>query len=200
MVSLRDGLEMLWSDLTAKPMRIAPHRELPFAIFRYDPEADGEGEFELRRHLGLFATRLANEAGLITHVLSMAELMDEGIRTTRGWEALADLERSIGFRRAQETVAGLLSGVRFDLVERLAETMNALSPRPDAVFILRVGVLAPAIYHVSAILKAMKDRTSIPAILFYPGTAEGPTGLRFYGLSQRDVLASYHVNIYRGGS
>jgi hypothetical protein len=200
MISLRDGLEMLWSDLTARPIRISPHQELPFAIFRYDPETEREGEFELRRQLRLFAARLEREGGTIVRTLSLADLLDEGIRATRDWEALADLERSFGFQRAQETLSGLLSGPRFDLVEKLAEHMNGFSPRPDVVFVVRVGVLAPAIYHVSALLKAMKDRTTVPAVLFYPGTAEGPTGLRFYGMRHRDVLASYHVNIYRGGS
>jgi hypothetical protein len=36
-------------------------------------------------------------------------------------------------------------------------------------------------------------------VLVYPGTADGATGLRFYGMKHRDLLASYHVNIYRGG-
>lgn len=200
MISLRDGLEMLWADLTARPMRISTHRELPFAIFRYDPDAEGEGEFELGRQLRLLMTRLEREAGLSVGMLSMADLVDEGVRATRGWQALEGLERSVGFGKAQETLSSLLSGPRFDLVDKLAERMNTLTPRPDVVFIVRVGALAPAIYHVSAILKRMKDRTSVPAILFYPGTAEGPTGLRFYGMKHRDVLASYHVNIYRGGA
>lgn len=200
MISLRDGLEMLWSDLMARPMRISPHRELPFAIFRYDPEVAGEAEYDLRRQLGLFVTRLEREGGMVVRTLSLADLLDEGIRATRSWEALAELERSLGFCRAQETLTSLLAGPRFDLVEKLAERLNGFSPRPDVVFIVRVGVLAPAIHHVSALLGAMKDRTTVPAVLLYPGVAEGPTGLRLYGMSQRDVMASYHVNIYRGGS
>lgn len=199
MISLADGLAMLWADLTAQPMRISTHRELPFAIFRYDPSAEGESEFEVRRQIHLLSRRLESERGLVARQVALAELLDEGVSRTRGWPAVEALERSAGFERAQEAVAALLAGPRFDLVDALAARINGLAPRPDVVFLVRVGALAPALFHVSAILKAMKDRTTVPAVLFYPGTAEGATGLRFYGMKHRDLLASYHVNIYRGG-
>lgn len=199
MISLADGLAMLWADLTARPMRISTHRELPFAIFRYDPSADGESEFEMRRQVHLLARRLESEHGMIARQVALADLLHEGVSCTRGWPAVEALERAVGFERAQEAVAALLAGPKFDLVEALAARINALTPRPDVVFLVRVGALAPALLHVSAILKAMKGRTAVPTVLFYPGTSAGVTGLRFYGMKHRDLLASYHVNIYRGG-
>ena len=35
--SWADSLDQLKSDLTAHPMRIAAHQDMPFAIFRYAP-------------------------------------------------------------------------------------------------------------------------------------------------------------------
>ena len=39
-------------------------------------------------------------------------------------------------------------------------------------------------------------KTKVPAILFYPGSIEGTTGLRFMDLKDRDALGNYRVKIY----
>jgi hypothetical protein len=56
--------------------------------------------------------------------------------------------------------------------------------------------MAPAIYHMSKLLDEMQGRTRVTTILFYPGTLEGTTGLRFMGLKDREALGNYRVKIY----
>ena len=51
MPSLVNNLRKLEEDLVADPPRISAYHDLPFTIFRYDPE----DEFELRKQLRLFA-------------------------------------------------------------------------------------------------------------------------------------------------
>ena len=54
MLSLKESIEMLESDLLASPPRISVYHDLPFAILRYDP---GD-EWEMRKHLRLLANML----------------------------------------------------------------------------------------------------------------------------------------------
>ena len=54
MLSLKERLELLESDLAATPPRISVYRDLPFAIVRYDP---GD-EWRLREELRRLRTRL----------------------------------------------------------------------------------------------------------------------------------------------
>ncbi len=70
MLSLKERLELLESDLKAVPMRISPYRDLPFAILRYEPD----NEWRLRREARLLATRLG-EVGKQVHLLSLADLL-----------------------------------------------------------------------------------------------------------------------------
>jgi hypothetical protein len=49
MSSLDKNIKRLAEDLVAEPPRISAYHDLPFAIFRYDPE----DEFELRKQLRL---------------------------------------------------------------------------------------------------------------------------------------------------
>jgi hypothetical protein len=61
---------------------------------------------------------------------------------------------------------------------------------------MRAGVMAPALYQMSKLLDEMHGRTLVPTILFYPGTLEGATGLRFMALKEREALGNYRVKIY----
>ena len=75
-------IELLESDLTADPMNISVHPELPFAIFRYDPE----DEWEMRDQIKLLRARLAQK-GKEVRSISMGELLWTGggaIRRDRG--------------------------------------------------------------------------------------------------------------------
>jgi hypothetical protein len=42
----------------------------------------------------------------------------------------------------------------------------------------------------------MQGRTRVITILFYPGTLDGTTGLRFMALKDREALGNYRVKIY----
>ena len=42
--------------------------------------------------------------------------------------------------------------------------------------------MAPGIYHMSKLLDQMHGKTRVTTILFYPGSIEGTTGLRFMDL------------------
>ena len=56
--------------------------------------------------------------------------------------------------------------------------------------------MAPGIYHMSKLLDEMQGKTKVTTILFYPGSIEGTTGLRFMDLKDRDALGNYRVKIY----
>ena len=61
----------------------------------------------------------------------------------------------------------------------LAARLVHLNPPQDIVFLTRVAAMAPGIYHMSKLLDQMQGRTRVTTILFYPGSIEGTTGLRF---------------------
>ncbi|MBV9123317.1 MAG: DUF1788 domain-containing protein [Planctomycetes bacterium] len=192
MLSLRDRLDLLERDLRATPPRIHVYEDLPFALFRYEP-AD---EWELRRQARLLAARLA-EAGKEVRFLSLAELLWEAIEKSEGVAVLAQLERQQGFAAAQEQVTTYLSDPDWQPLARLLEErLTGLEPGKNVVFLLRAASLAPAAYSLSKLLAEMQGRTRVPMILFYPGTLEGATGLRFLGLKEREATGSYRVKIY----
>jgi hypothetical protein len=56
---LEEHLDLLKSDLAARPLRIAAHSDMPFAIFRCSPAE----EFALRKQLRLFAIDLEQHCG-----------------------------------------------------------------------------------------------------------------------------------------
>src|SRR5258706_3915674 len=97
MLSLEDRFSLLERDLTASPMRIANHTNLPFAILRYEPDAEGV----MRRHARQLAVRL-EQTGKHVHTISLAQLLWEAIEQTDGLEALVGLERERGFAAAEE--------------------------------------------------------------------------------------------------
>jgi Domain of unknown function (DUF1788) len=192
MLSLKERIELLESDLAATPMRISVYRDLPFAILRYDPQ----DEWRLRREAGLLATRLS-DVGKKVRIISLAALLWKAIDTTEGIDAVAMTERERGFEAAQRQVTTYLSDPVWEpLPDLLANEMKGLDPQRHVVFLTRAAAMAPAIYHMSALLDAMQGRTDVPTILFYPGTQEGPTGLRFMGLTDREALSNYRVKIY----
>ena len=108
MSSLPDRIEILGKDLLSNPLRISAYHDLPFAILYYDPAS----EFEVRKQIRLFATRLQN-AGKRVHVISIAGILWTAIRDTEGIEAIAEEEKQFGFARTQETVATLVSDDAF---------------------------------------------------------------------------------------
>lgn len=192
MLSLKERIDLLENDLKADPPRISVYHDLPFAILRYDPH----DEWVLRREVRLLSTRLKS-AGKEIATISLAQLLWEIIENAEGLDAIVDLERRQGFERAQAQITTYLSDDNWYLFPTyLADKMNAYDPRKTIVFLTRAGSMAPAIYHLSKLLDEMQGQTQVPAILFYPGSLEGATGLRFMGIKDRESFGNYRVKIY----
>ncbi len=192
MLSLRERIELLERDLLADPPRIIVMSSLPFAILRYDPPE----EWALRREARLLAQRLEN-AGKQVHFISLAELLWQSIAESEGLETVVQLEREAGFEVAQRQVGDYLSDPDWrPLPDLLAERLAELDPRHDVAFLWRAAAMAPAIYQMSKLLDQMQHRTRVPTVLFYPGSLEGTTGLRFMNLPDRQAMGNYRVKIY----
>jgi len=191
-LSLKERIDLLENDLNADPPRISVYNDLPFAILRYEPQE----EWTLRREVRLLATRL-NATGKEIIIISLAKLLWDTVEKAEGIEAIVDLERRQGFERAQQQITTYLSDPNWYLLpELLANEMNQYDPRKNIVFLTRTASLSPAIYHISKLLDEMQGHTKVPAILFYPGSLEGATGLRYMGMKERESFGNYRVKIY----
>jgi hypothetical protein len=198
MSSLKDSIAPLESDLKAVPPRINVYHDLPFAIMRYDPK----DEWGLRRVIKLLATRL-QAAGKEVHMIPMSELLWSALEQVHqkddeeGLEAIIELERERGFEEAQRQLTTYLSNnVWVPLWDLLAQRLAALDPVNSIAFLTRVAAMSPAIFNMSMLLDKMKGNTRVSTILFYPGTIEGTTAMRFMDLKDRDALGNYRVKIY----
>jgi len=192
MSSLKNRIELFENDLKADPPRISVYHDLPFAIFRYNPEE----EWAIRREARLLATRLG-ETGRSTSIVHMSDFLWKAIEDTEGIEAVVDLEKDRGFLAAQEQVTTYLSDRDWrPLAGLLTERLQELNNSTDVVYLMRASAMAPGIYHMTKLLEQMQGKTSLITILFYPGSIEGTTGLRFMALKDRDALGNYRVKIY----
>ncbi|MBS1828807.1 MAG: DUF1788 domain-containing protein [Acidobacteria bacterium] len=198
MSSLKDSIALLESDLKAEPPRISVYHDLPFAILRYDPTA----EWDLRREIKLLETRLLG-VGRDVHIIPMSDLLWSALERVHekdddeGLDALIELEKQRGFVEAQQQLTTYLSSkVWVPLWDLLAERLAPIDPENSVVFLTRVAAMSPGIFHMSMLLDKMHGKTKVPTILFYPGSIEGTTGLRFMDLKDRDALGNYRVKIY----
>lgn len=192
MSSLKQRIELLETDLQAVPPRISVYHDLPFAILRYDPDE----EWALRREARLLATRL-EDVGKKVHIILMSELLWQAIDETEGLPAIVELERERGYLAAQEQVTTYLSDRDWrPLADLLAERLASYDPARDIVFLTRVAAMSPGVYHMSKLLDQMQGKTRVTTVLFYPGSIEGTTGLRFMDLKDREALGNYRVKIY----
>src|SRR5271163_1660658 len=198
MSSLRDSIAPLESDLKAVPPRINVYHDLPFAIMRYDPT----DEWELRREIRLLATRL-EAVGKDAHIISMSELLWSALEQVHekdddeGFEAIIALEKDRGYLEAQQQVTTYLSSkVWVPLWDLLAERLASIRPENSVVFLTRAAAMSPGIFHMSMLLDKMHGKAKVATVLFYPGSIEGTTGLRFMDLKDRDALGNYRVKIY----
>ena len=142
-------------------------------------------------------------AGKEVHVIPMSELLWSALEQVHqnddeeGLEAIIELERERGFEAAQRQVTTYLSNnVWVPLWELLAKRLSALDPVNSVAFLTRVAAMSPAIFNMSMLLDKMQGKTRVATILFYPGTIEGTTALRFMDLKDRDALGNYRVKIY----
>src|SRR5205814_4064030 len=79
--------------------RISAYHDMPYALFRYDPEE----EFELRKQVTLLETRLTQKGKRVSRI-SLAECLDEAMRTQRPLEEWFAAEREQGTETIVETV------------------------------------------------------------------------------------------------
>ena len=174
------GLERALALPDPRPSLSAYHN-MPYAIFRYDPER----EFELRREVTLLATRLRN-AGKRVNVISLAECLHEALQSAEALDDWYLRERELGIETVVHTAHEVLAHVT-PLVELVAARLPT-DPNPlhDVVLITRTGALFP-MYRTFALLEQLVGRVHVPAVLFYSGTRDGAAGLRFMG-----VLAAEH--------
>ena len=195
MSSLEKNLKKLEEDLVEEPTRISAYHDLPFAIFRYDPE----DEFELRKRLRLFAFGLDQNYGKQVHFVSLAELVWKVISEEQGLDYLVKVEKTRGFKAGQDHVNSLLSSPHFlPISDEVLKRFDGLDPKKDLVFLVRAGGFAPVIYRPSVLLDELHQRTMVPAIFFYPGGAKGTTDLCFYNLpgSGGSGAYNYRVKVY----
>ena len=136
-------------------------------------------------------------AGKKVILVSMAELLWKAIEESEGLDTIIELEKTMGFGKAQEQVTTYLSDSDWrPLRNLLTERLKDLDPNRDIAFLIRAASMAPAIYPMSRLLDEMHGRTRVTTILFYPGTIEGTTGLRFMDLKDKEVQGNYRVKIY----
>ncbi len=184
---LRSHLEPVLELPDPRP-KISSYHDMPYAIFRYDPE----DEFALRGEVTLLETRLSQKGKRITRI-SLAECLDAAMRSQRPLEDWFAAEREHGVETIVETIHSVLSN-DCPLVDLVAERMPAEpDPLRDLVFILRTGALFP-VYRTFSLLEQLKGRVKAPTVLFYPGTLDGASGLRFMGVL--DAEHNYRPKIF----
>jgi hypothetical protein len=161
--------------------RLSAYHDMPYAIFHYPPEV----EFDLRSELDLLATRLEIAGKRVTRI-SLADCLF-GALAAEGCSAQDMLENEpvSGVQAMVETLHSILESSQ-PLVDLVAAKLPAdQSPAKDVVLLNRTGALFP-VYRSHALLEQMKGRLNVPAVLFYPGQLDGPTGLRFMGALDPD--------------
>src|SRR6266404_1593782 len=193
MLSLKQRIELLERDLQSHPPAFTMTRDLPFAIFRYDPHHPGEDEWRMRREIGYLATRVQNAIGKKVHTLPLSKLFWRSIEESEGLHAVVELEKTQGFLAAEEQVNTYLSDSEWrSLVTLLVEETRSMDPTQNMVFLTRAAVFAPAAYRISSLLEQVMGRVRVRSVLFYPGTWSG--SLNFLGLrTDEEPLGSYRV-------
>lgn len=168
--------------------RISVYHDMPYALFRYDPHE----EFDLRKQVSLLETRLSQKGKCVKRI-SLAECLDEAMRSQRSLEEWFEAERELGVETIIETIHSVLSEYS-PLVDLVAARMpEAPDPLRDLVFILRTGALFP-VYRTFSLLEQLKGRVHVPTVLFYPGDLDGAAGLRFMGVL--DAEHNYRPKIF----
>jgi hypothetical protein len=184
---LREDLEPVLA-LADPRAKLSAYHDMPYAIFHYSPEE----EFELRKQITLLETRLTQRGKHVSRI-SLAQCLDEAMRSQRPFEDWFSAEREQGMDTIVETVHSVLSEYA-PLVDLVAAQMpDDPDPLRDIVFILRTGALFP-VYRTFSLLEQLKGRVTVPTVLFYPGDLDGAAGLRFMGVL--DAEHNYRPKIF----
>ncbi len=196
MLSLDERFALLEEDLLADPPAFIMTRELPFAIFRYDPRIPEESEWKVRHRIQLLATQIQNRTGQPVPILSLADLFWQSIEQSEDLESLYELEKSHSFEEAERQVHKYLSDPDFlPLCDLLCREERRLPASTRVLFLVHATVFAPHAYRVSALFEQLHRSFRTPAVLFYPGSWDHT--LNYMGLRSDDqTLGSYRVKIY----
>lgn len=195
MFSLENNLKALEQDLVANPMRISAYHDLPFVIFRYNPEE----EFELRKQLRLLSFGLEQKHGKRVRFISLSRLVWNVVSGTKDLAELHKVESVRGFEAAQTHLHNLLSSEQFrPIAKEVLAAIQDMAPAQDLVFLVRAGGFAPGIYRCSVLLDELHRQTMVPIVFFYPGSAERATDLSFYNQPGTGSLGvyNYRVKVY----
>jgi hypothetical protein len=153
---------------------------MPYALFRYDPD----DELELRKELSLLAIRIEQVGKRVTRI-SLAHCLEEAMTSIQPLDDWFAAERRQGTETLVETIhAALAEHAQLDdlIVKRMPQDPD---PFKDVVLIHRAGSLFPA-YRTFTLLELLKGRVVVPTVLCYPGTLDGPAGLRFMGVLEAE--------------
>jgi len=180
----RERLKLDLEPLLANPDprgRLSAYHDMPYAIFHYPPES----EFDLRGELDLLTTRLENAGKRVTRI-SLAECLFKAIETEGYTEQdMLDNEPVTGVQAMVDTIHSILESSQ-PLVDLVAAHLpQDQDPTKDVVLLNRTGALFP-VYRSHALLEQMRGLLKVPAVLFYPGQLDGPTGLSFMGALDPD--------------
>lgn len=195
------SLESRFVDLERKlkqvPLKLNAINTLPFLIFHYAPE----DEWKLRRMVKNLGIQLENEGKHIVY-LSMEKLLWESLESIEkenpidGYNPIVNLEKWSDFLDAQDQIVTYFSDNECcPLVEKIADHLRDYDPDTHIVFLLHVAAMAPDLYQMHVLLDKMEGKTMVPMILFYPGSLEGVTGLRFMDMRDREPMGNYRVPI-----
>ena len=196
MLSLDDRIALLKNDLVANPPSFVMTRELPFAVFRYDPTHAEESEWIMRRKIKLLATEVENKTHRGVFTLSLADLFWKSIQESENVEGLIALEKEHSFPVAERQVNQYLSDPDFrPLCDLLREEEKKLPKSTRVLFLTHATVFAPGTYRISSLFEQLHRSFHTPTVLFYPGTWNHT--LNYMGLRSDDqALGSYRVKIY----
>jgi len=160
---------------------LSAYHDMPYAIFHYPAEA----EFEMRGELDLLTTRLENAGKRVTRI-SLAECLGAALEAEGiGPREMLENEPVTGVAAMVDTLHGILEESQ-PLVDLVADRLpHDPDPLKDVVFMKRTGALFP-VYRTHALLEQMRGRLRVPAVLFYPGELDGPSGLSFMGALDPD--------------
>lgn len=184
---LTGQLEPILSSVDPRP-QISAYHDMPYALFRYDPE----DELELRKELSLLAIRLEQKGKRVTRI-SLAECLEEAMVSIQPLEDWYEAERKQGTETVVETIHAVLA--EHASLDDLVVTRMPSDPSPsaDVVLIHRAGALFP-VYRTFTLLEQLKGRVVVPTVLCYPGTLDGASGLRFMGVL--DAEHNYRPRIF----
>ena len=157
MLSLENRLNLLKQDLLGEPPSFVMTRELPFAIFRYDPRTTEESEWIVRRHIQRLTTQIENEKRQHVAVLSLASLFWKSVQESEDVAGLFALERDHSFAVAERQVNQYLSDADFrPLCDLLREEEAKFPVGTRVLFLTHATVFAPSAYRISALFELPK--------------------------------------------